>query len=735
MRVTLVSPCALGSGLPLDGMLAEWAGALGAIEPQGVGVRVVSLETKAVDRLTDDGRLKELLTRSRAYIAEKTTSGDFIGASWLKTRLDAAEPALLAAAAAKATLRDSAVLADPTRYRDAYRTVTTALEYVFQLEPRFEASRASVGQEIADFLTTDPWTPLAALESAELWDDVLFGEPELVAIRVPVDDALADAFRTAAGLRRRRPKLKIVLGGPPVAEAVVRGAGDARLIAVVDELLADDDPVRFAAVVAKLIGVATPDPLLPTRPAFERMESQEVLGSRPIYDVVLRLERDATCDEARIERLVSGLAAIPGAMVRIADADSRVDDLTALAAAVRRHGGRPVWTADTDVGRDLLRPDRAAELFAGGCRALVLDVGSASPRVRERIGGQVSTAELPRVFACLRDAGITPIAKFRIGHPGEDRSAVLETVKFLATQRAVLGHAAYDGVFGGLNERYAAPAVDWIPRPRTGHLVKEELRPLDAMLSGFDRRTWLREGRHLPLLVAGDLGEPPFAIPPVLEAFCTPYPKDFHAPPEAFSATGDQVLFDDDFGFRAMLEAAFEDIRAEWRAFPHATRIAYRDPGASDGYWAQIGLCGAGMRVPSLRRSAPNLAAALDRVPGLYTAAFSIVGPHTRITPHCGEDRTLLRCHLPIDIPEPSGLVVGGVRLPWTEGRTMVFDDTLAHAAWNDADREKVLLLIDFRPACRRAQGFVPSPEQEKRDRAHYVHLFPEWAAEVDGTT
>ena len=728
MLVTLVSPCALGPGLPLDGVQAEWAGSLQAPGRSEVEIRLVSLETKAVDRLTDDGRLRELVARSRAYIAAMEAAGDRVGASWLKTRLDAAEPALLAAAAAKATLRDPAALGDPSRHREAYRTVSAALDYVFQLEPRFDPSRASVVQEIADFLTTDPWTPLAALEAAELWDEVLSGDPILVAIRVPTNEALADAFRTAAGLRRRRPALKIVLAGPPTAEIAARAAGDPRLGRIVDAVTPDDDPEAFARLVARLIGVPFVDDRLRRGPTYERLKSDGVLGARPIYGVRLGVRTDAD----RLSRVVAGLSSIPDALVRVTDDTAEADDLTSLAAAVRAHGGRPLWTADADVGRDLLRPERAAELFAGGCRALVLNVGSAAARVRERNGLSVTAAELPLVFSRLRDAGILPVAKFLIGHPGEDRAAVLESLKVFRAQQSVLGLATYAGVVGGLDARYAAATDDWIPRPAPALLVKEELRPIDAMLAQFDRQVWLREGRHLPLVVAGDLGEPPFAVPSVLEAFCTPYPAEPRAHAEALSTTGDQVLFDDDFGFRTALEAAFEAIRAEWRAFPESARIAYRDPGASDGYWAQIGLCGAGMRVPSLRRRAPNLAAALDRVPGIYTAAFSIVGPRTRITPHCGEDRTLLRCHLSIDIPEPSGIVVGGVRLPWVEGRTIVFDDTLPHAAWNDAEREKVLLLIDFRPDCRRAQGFVPSAEQEKRDRAHYVHLFPEWAAESD---
>ena len=114
-------------------------------------------------------------------------------------------------------------------------------------------------------------------------------------------------------------------------------------------------------------------------------------------------------------------------------------------------------------------------------------------------------------------------------------------------------------------------------------------------------------------------------------------------------------------------------------------------------------------------------------MPGIYTAGFSIIGPHSKLPRHCGEDRTLLRCHLAIEIPPGSGFEVDGIRRDWVEGRSWAFDDTLPHQAWNDGDVEKVILLIDFRPPSRLAQGVRPSPTQFARDRAYYTSLFPEW--------
>jgi beta-hydroxylase len=444
-------------------------------------------------------------------------------------------------------------------------------------------------------------------------------------------------------------------------------------------------------------------------------------------------------DAARIELVTATCRSLGRANVQWNDAPAALDDLLRLAdaLAVGDAATTVAWSAATTPSLALADPARAARLFRGGCRSLTLDVGAAAEVEPKRTDPDATAAPLASVCAALGAAGIAPAVVFRIGNEGEDRAAVLASLERIEVACAGRGLAVFDGIAGGLAGRYAATeGDDWLPHPRPGVLVKEELRPLETMLAAFAVRTWSTAGRLLALAAVG--GPPavaalqPFAVPSRVRAFCTPYAAEAAAPRSHFAPTGDQVLFDDDFGFRRDLEAAFAEIRAEWLAFPRSARLEYRDAGASNGYWAQLGLCGAGMRVPSLRRSAPRLAAILARVPGLYTAAFSIVGPRTRITPHCGEDRTLLRCHLPIDIPEPSGILVGDVRLPWIEGRTIVFDDTLPHGAWNDADREKVLLMIDFRPPSRAAQGFAASAEQIARDRAQYLRLYPEWGSEVE---
>jgi aspartyl/asparaginyl beta-hydroxylase (cupin superfamily) len=58
---------------------------------------------------------------------------------------------------------------------------------------------------------------------------------------------------------------------------------------------------------------------------------------------------------------------------------------------------------------------------------------------------------------------------------------------------------------------------------------------------------------------------------------------------------------------------------------------------------------------------------------------------------------TRLICHLPLIVPENCGAIrVGNEARHWVEGEMLIFDDSMQHEAWNDSDRERVVLLFDI---------------------------------------
>ena len=80
-------------------------------------------------------------------------------------------------------------------------------------------------------------------------------------------------------------------------------------------------------------------------------------------------------------------------------------------------------------------------------------------------------------------------------------------------------------------------------------------------------------------------------------------------------------------------------------------------------------------------------------------AMFSILAPRSHIPSHRGPYKELLRYHLGLIIPSPrSGcrLRVADEVRSWQEGKSLIFDDSYSHEAWNDSDCHRVVLFVDF---------------------------------------
>ncbi len=98
----------------------------------------------------------------------------------------------------------------------------------------------------------------------------------------------------------------------------------------------------------------------------------------------------------------------------------------------------------------------------------------------------------------------------------------------------------------------------------------------------------------------------------------------------------------------------------------------------------------------------PQTAAVLARLPMLDqpgfgpTAMFSVLEPKTHIPPHTGSANTRLIAHLPLILPGPARFRVGNDTRDWKMGEAWVFDDTIEHEAWNDADKTRVVLIFDI---------------------------------------
>ena len=117
--------------------------------------------------------------------------------------------------------------------------------------------------------------------------------------------------------------------------------------------------------------------------------------------------------------------------------------------------------------------------------------------------------------------------------------------------------------------------------------------------------------------------------------------------------------------------------------------------------WSSLFLWKDGAKQDDVCARCPGTTALLESLPMAHqggfapTAVFSALQPHTHIPPHTGSANVRLLCHLPLILPGPARFRVGNTTRDWKMGQAWVFDDTIEHEAWNDADALRVILIFD----------------------------------------
>ena len=206
------------------------------------------------------------------------------------------------------------------------------------------------------------------------------------------------------------------------------------------------------------------------------------------------------------------------------------------------------------------------------------------------------------------------------------------------------------------------------------------------------------------------------------------------------SLVGDRPIFENaQFPWVAQVEAAAPQIREELLGLladrhrlpafhelsPEVGTITH------DDQWKTFVFLAYGMRSARNLARCPRTAQALERIPDLRTAFFSILEPGKRIPLHKGPYNGVLRLHLGLVVPEPRErcwIEVGGERYSWKEGEAVVFDDLYPHQVHNDTEGVRVVLFVDFDRPCRAPMrwinrallALVPMTGELRRGKANY---------------
>jgi aspartyl/asparaginyl beta-hydroxylase (cupin superfamily) len=174
------------------------------------------------------------------------------------------------------------------------------------------------------------------------------------------------------------------------------------------------------------------------------------------------------------------------------------------------------------------------------------------------------------------------------------------------------------------------------------------------------------------------------------------------------SLVGDSKFFAPErFPWVAPLEANHGLMRAELdRLLVHHTALPnFQDVSPAqehitrDDLWKTYFFYFYGRRVRANCKRCPETDRLLRTIPGMRTAFFSILMPGKEIPVHRGPYNGVLRYHLGLKIPQPEhscGIVVGGERANWSTGKSLIFDDTYLHRAWNLSKELRAILFVDF---------------------------------------
>lgn len=173
----------------------------------------------------------------------------------------------------------------------------------------------------------------------------------------------------------------------------------------------------------------------------------------------------------------------------------------------------------------------------------------------------------------------------------------------------------------------------------------------------------------------------------------------------------------EEFPWTRELEARWRDIAAELKSIlgqreriPNFQDVSPEQAAITgDDKWKTYILYAYGARANHNCRECPATSAAVERIPGMKTAFFSILAPGKHIPAHRGPYKGLLRCHLGLMVPEQGScrIQVAGRSARWREGKTLLFDDTFEHEAWNESAHDRVVLFIDFLRPMRAPMSWV----------------------------
>lgn len=151
-----------------------------------------------------------------------------------------------------------------------------------------------------------------------------------------------------------------------------------------------------------------------------------------------------------------------------------------------------------------------------------------------------------------------------------------------------------------------------------------------------------------------------------------------------------------------VIRQEFDRLIAQWSELPQYHEI---DPGecaisnTTPKRWNVFLLEITGHRPQHNRACCPETCRALEQVPNMIQAFFSILDPGKSIPEHEGPYLGYLRYHLGVRVPakDPPRIIVNSQAYVWAEGEGVLFDDSWPHSVVNTSNELRAVLIVDVR--------------------------------------
>ena len=161
------------------------------------------------------------------------------------------------------------------------------------------------------------------------------------------------------------------------------------------------------------------------------------------------------------------------------------------------------------------------------------------------------------------------------------------------------------------------------------------------------------------------------------------------------------MFYDEKFLFLEPLENKWLEIKTEFLSLSQQKlehwpgRFLFESNWEVDD-WHIFALYMLGTKIEANCALCPQTTRALEKIPQIKTAVFSLLPANTRIPLHKGDVDSFYRCTLGLIIPPNCGIKMAGESRAWQPGKSLIFQDTVEHEAWNHSDSDKLILIVDF---------------------------------------